>query len=100
MSEGLNTAELAKTLITLVLMSAKSWSEVEESTIARSWSKLLSLADVAEHEETDTNLEIDSVLAKLHVPPKERSECLMLDNTDPGYHKYTEELLAHVTGGW
>ena len=99
-NEGLNTAEFTKTLTILdaALMSAKSWREVEESTIARSWSKVLSLPDVAKHEATDTNLEINSVLAELHVPPEERSEWLMLDNTDPGYHEYTdEELVAHVT---
>ena len=80
-------------------MSAKSWREVEESTIARSWSKLLSLPDVPEREATNTSLEIDAVMDELHVPPEERSDWLMLEKNDPGYHEYTdEELVMHVTG--
>lgn len=42
---SMNISEFSKALNILdaVLMSAKSWDEVEERTIARSWSKLLSL---------------------------------------------------------
>ena len=62
-NEGLDIAQFTKTLNILdaVLMSAKSWSEVEESTIARNWSKLLSLPDVPECEASDTSLLIDMV---------------------------------------
>lgn len=49
-------------------MSAKSWNDMEKSTIAKSWSKLLSLPDVPECEATDTSLEIDAVMDELHVP--------------------------------
>ena len=95
-NEGLNIAEFTKTLniLDVVLMSAKSWSEVEES---RSWHKLLSLSDVPECEATDTNLEIDAVMDELHVPAEERVDWLTLESTDPGYHEYTdEELVTHV----
>ena len=98
-NEGLNIAEFRKTLNILdaVLMSAKSWSEVEESTIARSWSKLLSLSDVPECEASDTSLQIDMVMDEIHVPAEERSDWLTLEKNDPGYHEYTdEELVTHV----
>ena len=54
-NEGLNIAEFTKSLniLNAVLMSAKSWKEVEESTIARSWNELLPLPDVQEHEATN-----------------------------------------------
>ena len=97
-NEGLNIAQFTKTLNILdaILMSAKSWSEVEESTLARSWSKLLSLLDV-EREASDTSLQIDMVIDELHVPAEERSDWLTLDKNDPGYHEYTdEELVTHV----
>ena len=91
-NEGLNIAEFTKTLNILdaVLMSAKSWSEVEES---RSWHKLLSLPDVPECEATDTNLEIDAVMDELHVPAEERVDWLTLESNDPGYHEYIAEEL-------
>ena len=65
-NEGLNIAQFTKTLNILeaVLMSAKSWSEVEESTIARSWRKLLSLPSVPECEASDTSLQIDMVIRR------------------------------------
>ena len=80
-------------ILDAILMSAKSWSEVEESTIARSWSKLLSLPDVPEREASDTSLQIDMVMDELHVPAEERSDWLTLDKNDPGYHEYTDEEL-------
>ena len=98
-NEGLNIAQFTKTLNILdaILMSAKSWSEVEESTLARSWSKLLSLLDVPEREASDTSLQIDMVMDELHVPAEERSDWLTLDKNDPGYHEYTDkELVTHV----
>ena len=100
-NEGLNIAEFTKTLTILdaVMMSDKSWRERDESTIARSWSKLLSLPDVPESEGTDTSsIEIDAIMDELHVPTEERSDWLMLDNNDKGYHEYTdEEIVANVT---
>ena len=83
-------------LVDAVLMSVKSWTEVEESTIRKSWNKLLpgltDNADVSEHEETSLN----EVMDKLHVPAEERSDWLTLDSNDPGYHEYTdEELVIH-----
>ena len=41
---SMNTAEFIKTINIkdAVLMSARSWDEVKESTIAKSWKKLLS----------------------------------------------------------
>ena len=95
----MNIAQFTKTLNILdaILMSAKSWSEVEESTIARGWSRLLSLPDVPECEASDTSLQIDMVMDELHVPAEERSDWLTLDKNDPGYHEYTdEELVTHV----
>ena len=73
-NEGLNIAEFTRSLniLNAVLMSAKSWKEVEESTIARSWNKLLPLPDIQEHEATDTSLEIDAVLDELYVSSEER----------------------------
>ena len=97
-NEGSNIPEFTKALNILdaVLMSAKSWTEVEESTIRKSWNKLLpgltDNADVSEHEETSLN----EVMDKLHVPAEERSDWLTLDSNDPGYHEYTdEELVIH-----
>ena len=70
-----------------------------ESTIARSWSKLLSLPDVPECEGSDTSLLIDMEMDELHVPAEERSDWLMLNKNYPGYQEYTdEELVTHVTG--
>ena len=81
------------------MMSDKSWRERDESTIARSWSKLLSLPDVPESEGTDTSsIEIDAIMDEPHVPTEERSDWLMLENNDKGYHEYTdEEIVANVT---
>ena len=98
-NEGLNIAKFTKTLNILdaVLMSAKSWSKVEESTTARSWSKLLSLPDDPECKATDTSHEIDEVMDELHVPAEERADWLTHESNDPGYHEYTdEELVTHV----
>ena len=64
-NEGLNIAEFTKTppILDAVMMSDKSWRERDESTIARSWSKLLSLPDVPESEGTDTSsIEIDAIM--------------------------------------
>ena len=100
-NKGLNIAEFTKTLTILdaVMMSDKCWREIEESTIARSWSKLLSLPDVPESEETDTSsIEIDAIMDELHVPTEERSDWLMHENSDKGYHEYTdEEIVANFT---
>ena len=97
----MNIAEFTKTLTILdaVMMSDKSWREIDESTIARSRSKLLSLPDVPESEGTDTSsIEIDAIMDELHVPTEERSDWLMLENNDKGYHGYTdEEIVANVT---
>ncbi len=39
--------------------------EVEESTIAKSWSELLIVPDVQEDEATDASVEIDAVMDEL-----------------------------------
>ena len=70
---------------------------MEESTIARSWSKLLYLPDVLECEVTDTSLEIDAVMDEIDVPVEERSDWLTIESNNPNYHEYTdEELVTHV----
>ena len=67
---------------------------MEESTIARSWSKLLSLTDIPECEASDTSLQIDMVMDELHVPAEERSNWLTLDKNYPRYHEYTDDELV------
>ena len=102
--EGLNMVEFTKTLTILdaVLMSAKCWSEVEKCTISRSWNKLLYLKGAPAKEkgkDTDTNIEIDTIMDELQVTPEEQSEWLTMEDNDPGYHEYSdEELVVHVTG--
>ena len=78
-NEGLNIAEFTKTLTILdaILMSDKSWREIDASTIAKSWSKLLSVPDILECEQTNISVEIDAVMNELQVPNEERSEWLM-----------------------
>ena len=39
------------------------------------------------------------MMDELHVPTEERAEWLMIDDSDPRYHEYTDlELVMHVTG--
>ena len=100
-NEGLNTAEFTKTLNILdaIMLSARSWREVEEATIAKSWSKLLSLPDIPNQEGADTSKEINAVLDELQVPNEEISDWLTVENSDPGYREFTDdELVVHVTG--
>lgn len=92
---SMNIAEYSKTLNILdaVLMSAKSWDEVEEKTIARSWSKLLSLPDVPqqEPESTASNSDVSMVLDALDIPPTEREAWITADQGEAGYHDFTDE---------
>ena len=60
---GLNIVEFSKTatILDAILMSDKSWREIDASTIAKSWSKLVSVPEILECEQT--------------APNEERSEC-------------------------
>ena len=55
---------------------------------------------IIQEESIDTTVEIEAVMDELIVPNEERAEWLsIIDNSDPGYHEYTdEELVMHVTG--
>ena len=62
----MNIAEFSKTMNIkdAVLMSAKSWDEVETGTIIKSWSKLLKCPDVSDKdsESADDDVDVNSLL--------------------------------------
>ena len=86
---SMNIAEFAKTLNIkdAVLMSAKSWNEVETSTIIKSWSKLLNHFDTSDmvSKSVGSDVDVDSILNDMNVPSEEREDWLKADEDDPGY---------------
>ena len=97
---SMNIAEFSKTLNIkdAVLMSAKSWSEVEASSIAKCWNKLLICSDDSNQDTEDAgdDEDINSILSDMEIPPGERSDWLRADESDPGYHEYTEEEIVSI----
>ena len=69
-NESFNMATFTKTLNILdaVLMCAKSWSEVKESTIAKSWSKILFQPTLHQDDDPETSDELDDIMEQLSVP--------------------------------
>ena len=98
-SDGsMNIAEFSMTINIkdAVLMSAKSWDEVKEETIAKSWNKLLSFSDVNQRDCkcATTDLDIDTLMDKLDIPRTERIDWLTSDQNDPGYHEFTDDEIV------
>ena len=86
-------------------MSARSWDEVKESTIAKSWKKLLSSSaspqqevesDASQQDPESTNMQsrIVKALDTLNIPSAERVDWFTSDNNVPGYHDYSEEEIV------
>ena len=82
----MNIAEFIKTINIkdAVLVSARSWDEVKESTVAKSWKKLLSSSASPQQEvESDASQQDpDKALDKLNIP----LDWLTSDNNVPSYH--------------
>ena len=102
---SMNIAEFIKTINIkdAVLMSARSWDEMKEPTIAKSWKKLLSSSasphecDASQQDPESTNMQsrIVKALDTLNIPSAERVDWLTSDNNVPGYHDYgKEEIVA------
>ena len=104
---SMNIAEFIKTINIkdAVLMSARSWDEVKEPTIAKSWKKLLSSSaspqqevesDASQQDPESTNMQsrIVKALDTLNIPSAERVDWLTSDNNVPGYHDYSEEEIV------
>ena len=100
---SMNIAEFIKTINIkdAVLMSARSWDEVKEPTIAKSWKKLLSSSASPQQEvESDASQQgpeytnMQSTLDTLNIPSAERVDWLNSDNNVPGYHDYSEEEIV------
>ena len=91
--------DLSKTLSIkdAVFMSAKCWDEVGESTIVKSWSKLLSIPTSADElQQEDPGEDIETLLNSYNVPAQEREEWIAADANDPGYHEYTEDEIIKI----
>ena len=100
---SMNIAEFIKTINIkdAVLMSARSWDEVKEPTIAKSWKNLLSSSASPQQEvESDASQQgpeytnMQSTLDTLNIPSAERVDWLNSDNNVPGYHDYSEEEIV------
>ena len=68
-------------------MSAKSWDEVEVSSIAKSWNKLLKCTDESDGnpEGADDDVDVNSLLNDMEVPSEKKTKWLSADEGDPGY---------------
>ena len=98
---SLNIAEFSKTLNIkdAVLMSAKSWDEVDVSSIAKSWNKLLKCTDESDRNSDGArdDVDVDSLLNDMEVPSEEKiMEWLRADEGDPGYQEFTEEEIISI----
>ena len=105
----MKSAEFIKTtnIKDAVLMFARSRDEVKESTIAKSWKKLLSSSaspqqevesDASQQDPESTIMQsrIDKASDTLNIPSAERVDWLTSDNNVPGYHDYSEEEILAV----
>ena len=79
---SINIVEFSKTMNIkdAVLMSAKSWDEVEATTIVKSWSKLLKSSDESDKNSKDggDDVDVESLLNDMDVPSEERTDCSQL----------------------
>ena len=57
-------------------MSAKSWDEVEATTIVKSWSNLLKSSDESDKNSKDggDDVDVESLLNDMDVPSEERTD--------------------------
>ena len=82
-------------ILDAVMMAARSWMEVKESTLAQSWNKLLGHKEPDQEPTHDqpagVTTEINAILDRLDVPVDERIDWLKKDDNDTGYHDYTDE---------
>ena len=78
----------------------KSWSEVEASSIAKCWNKLLICSDDSNQDTEDAgdNVDINSILNDIENPPGESSDWLRADKSDPGYHEIQKMGLLILQG--
>ena len=83
-----------------VLLAAKSWSEVEQSTISKSWNKLWPIDSGSEpaYEPTlsPTNTMINSLLTRMSIPREERVHWLTTDDEDLGYRDIDEDDIIEL----
>ena len=100
-ADSMNMADFSKTLNIkdAVLMSAKSWDEVEAGTIIKSWSKLLKCQDVhvsdKDFKGAGDDVDVNSLLNDMDVP---WTDWLTADEGDPGYRKFSEEEIVSLQG--
>ena len=99
-ADSMNMADFSKTLNIkdAVLMSAKSWNEVEAGTIIKNWSKLLKCQDVSDKdsEGAGDDVDVNSLLNDMDVPSEERTDWFTADEGDPGYREFSEEEIVSI----
>ena len=83
-------------------MSAKSWDEVEITTIFKSWGKLLRCGSLdvsdknSESASNSDDVDVDSLLNDMEVPLEERTDWLAADKDGCGYHQFSEEEIVSI----
>ena len=82
---GRNTVDFIKSLNIkdAVLMAAKSWDDVEERTIVRSWNKLWPIESESAVAETGQP-DVESLFDQMDIPSEEGAAWLTADNEDTG----------------
>lgn len=97
---SMNIVEFSETLNIkdAMLMSAKSWEEVEAGTIVKSWSKLLRCPDLSNKdcEGASDNADVSSLLNNMGVPSEESTDWVTADEGDPGYCELSEVEIVSV----
>ena len=98
-----NIAEFRKTLNIkyAVLMTAKSWNEVEQQTIAKSWKKLWPIVngpDEDQHEDSTelSDVSVETLLDRMDIPHEDHREWLATDSIEYGYRDPSDEEIIRI----